>query len=296
MLLLAISIVQIILLAAGSAAAFSSPHLPLRHKLKRTSHIKLSADDELEEQIRALNKMIGVDDESNDILITTSKRQRNLEREIELLWQLHPDYLLEESNPDSAENEIIAKFWSIWYGECGASNEKVLRAFEEELISGDPSTWNEAEVEYLALIEKHCGNCDAEGNGDDELDLSLWIEPANRLATLLYMMGRHEESKMWCERILDAKPWHIGALSGIILVCMQLNDQEGVKEWASKGMPKLSEETYLPRKEWVERNVAIAKEKLSELEEVSRNYMKVSRELETSISEKVGENDDMAWQ
>ena len=291
--MLLLALIQTLLVVGPVAAFYSNAH----KFLKCTSQIKLSADDELEEQIRALNKMIGVDDESNDILISTSKRQRNLEREIELLWRLHPDNLLEESNPDSAENDIIAEFWSIWYGECGASNEKVLRAFEEELISGDPSSWNEAEVEYLALIEKHCGNCDAEGNGDDDqLDLSLWIEPANRLATLLYMMGRNEESKMWCERILDAKPWHIGALSGIILVCLQLNDQEGVRKWASKGMPKLSKETYASRREWVETNVAFAEVKLSELEETSQKHMKVGSDIKTSISQQMGDSDDMAWQ
>jgi tetratricopeptide (TPR) repeat protein len=148
-------------------------------------------------------------------------------------------------------------------------------------------------VEYLTLIDKYCGGGDAEGNGED-IDLSLWIEPANRLATLLYLMGRYEESKMWCERILDAKPWHIGALSGIVLVCIKLNDQVAVMEWALRGFPKLSKETLDDRKDWVERNVCLAEQKLLELEEASQYYKKVS-----IVEETFGTSDnpeDASWQ
>lgn len=296
------SIVGAILFADLAAAFSSSPYSRVvndinRCRVSRTS-LKSRGDgddqgEDMDAKIHALNKIFGVDDKSNEILIATSKRRRNLEREIELLSQLHPDHLLEESNPDSAENNIIAEFWSIWYGECGASNEKVLRAFEEELVGGGPSSWPDAEIEYLALIEENCGGGDGEGNGED-LDLSLWIEPANRLATLLYMMGRFEESKMWCERILEAKPWHIGALSGIIMLCAKLNDEEGIRKWASQAMPRMSEKTLAARKEWVERNVALAEEKLYQLEEMSQSfsYAKTSSGKES----KLDDNEDLHWQ
>ena len=201
--------IKLLLLVIGSTDAFSS--LPSLMKHKAISYINLSSkgsgDDvvDIDAKIRSLNKMFGIEEKASDVLISTSKRRRNLEREIELLSHLDPEYLLEESNPDGAENYIISEFWSIWYGECGDSNERVLRAFEEELVGGGPNTWPEAEKEYVALIEKHCG-----GSVDGKnLDLSLWVEPANRLATLLYMMGRLDESKMWCQKILDAKPWYV---------------------------------------------------------------------------------------
>ena len=167
------SIVRTILFAELAAAFSSSPYSRViqinRCRISQTSlKSRGDGDEQLEDmdsKIHSLNKMFGVDDESNEILIATSKRRRNLEREIELLSQLHPDYLLEESSPDSTENKIIAEFWSIWYGECGASNEKVLRAFEEELVGGGPSSWPDAEVEYLTLIEENCAGGDGEGNG-----------------------------------------------------------------------------------------------------------------------------------
>ena len=167
------SIVRTILFAELAAAFSSSPYSRViqvnRCRISQTSlKSRGDSDEQLEDmdsKIHSLNKMFGVDDESNEILIATSKRRRNLEREIELLSQLHPDYLLEESSPDSTENKIIAEFWSIWYGECGASNEKVLRAFEEELVGGGPSSWPDAEVEYLTLIEENCAGGDGEGNG-----------------------------------------------------------------------------------------------------------------------------------
>lgn len=291
-----ITIAQV-LLATGMATAFSSSSVFIQRKniVPMSAIRNIGNDDDaidLDSKIRALNKMIGVDDKSNDILMSTSNRRKNLEREIELLSRLHPDHLMEESNPDDAENDIIQQFWSIWYGECGASNARALRAFEEELVSGGPESWLEAEREYLALIEEHC-QC---GDGDD-LDLSLWVEPANRLATLYYMMGRLDDSKFWCERILEeAKPWHIGALSGILLVCLQNEDKEGLMKWAPKAMPRLSENTLGARKEWVERNVALAKEKLYELEEMSQNYVKTRTEVEMSVSVVKPDIEDMSWQ
>lgn len=290
-----------LLLTSGVAAFVESPLLVQRTvRTYQISGIRSSRGDgdsiDMDAKIRALNKMIGVDDKRNDVLISTSKRIRNLEREIELLSQLHPDYLMEEPNPESAENNIIREFWSIWYGECGASNAKVLRAFEEELVGGGPESWPEAEREYLRLIDEHCDGGGVQKNRED-LDLSLWIEPANRLATLYYMMGRLDDSKLWCERILDAKPWHIGALSGIILVCMQLNDKDGVMEWSSKGMPRLSEKTLSARKDWVERNIELAEKKLYDLEKLSENYAKVTNSFETdTLLRKIDDSEDMHWQ
>lgn len=290
-----------LLLPSGVAAFVASPLIVQRTvRTYQISGIRSSRGDDdsidMEAKIRALNKMIGVDDKRNDVLISTSKRKRNLEREIELLSQLHPDYLMEELNPESAENNIIQEFWNLWYGECGASNAKVLRAFEEELVGGGPESWPEAEREYLRLIDEHCDGGGAKTNRED-LDLSLWIEPANRLATLYYMMGRLDDSKLWCERILDAKPWHIGALSGIILVCMQLKDKEGVMKWASKGMPRLSEETLSARKEWVERNVELAEQKLYDLEKLSENYVKITDEIDpATLLGKSDHGEDLPWQ
>jgi hypothetical protein len=139
--------IALFILDAMWVAAFCVPLLSDMHRTPRMTLSSRARDEDdpidIDEQIWKLNELFGIDDRANDILITTSKRRQNLEREIELLNQLHPDYLLEESNPESKENGIIAEFWSIWYGECGASNERILREFEEELVGGGPNTWPE---------------------------------------------------------------------------------------------------------------------------------------------------------
>eukprot|EP00804_Cyclotella_cryptica_P001918 CCRYP_007369-RA/>CCRYP_007369-RA protein AED:0.11 eAED:-0.01 QI:0/-1/0/1/-1/0/1/0/256 len=217
--------------------------------------------------------------------ILTTARRRNLEREIDLLSQLDPNFLMKESlSAGVTESTIVAELWKIWYGERGASNERRLRTIEELLVADGPSSWPQAEIEYMALIQEHCGAGDTDSD-EINFDLSVWVEPANRLATLLYIMGRFDESKMWCERILSAKPWHIGALSGIVLVCMRLNDEEGILKWAPRGLTILSEETIAARKAWVERNVSLARQKLVDMEELSRSYR-------TNISGGAGRNND----
>ena len=54
-------------------------------------------------------------------------------------------------------------------------------------MSMDQRQWGEAEQVLRDLIEE---------NGIH------WVEPVNRLATLLYMQGRLEESKHLCEVVL----------------------------------------------------------------------------------------------
>ncbi|KAL7475936.1 hypothetical protein ACHAW6_001829 [Cyclotella cf. meneghiniana] len=281
-----------VFLPASFAAGFSSPPVFFIPKSKcRTSDVMLTSkrdrDDpndtppeDFDMQIHALNKIFAADTRkgirSGPIL--TSARRRNLEREIDLLSQLDPDFLIKESlSAGVTESTIVAGLWEIWYSERGVSNERRLRAIEDVLVADGPSSWPAAEIEYLALIQEHCGAGDTESN-QINLDLSVWVEPANRLATLLYIMGRFDESKLWCERILCTKPWHIGALSGIVLVCIKLNDEEGILKWAPQGLPILSQETIAARKAWVERNVSLAKQTLSDLKEMSRSHRRISGE------------------
>merc|ERR1719203_315785 len=108
-------------------------------------------------------------------------------------------------------------------------NERKLKAVEEMLH--DPDLWHEAENQYIELIREHCST----DGSLEKVDLSNWVEPANRLATLYFIMGRFGESKKWCERILKARPWHVGALSGVVMVCMKLGDKEGVLKYSIMG-------------------------------------------------------------
>lgn len=297
-------IFELLVLRSGSAAAFSlSPSLATHYKQSSTILAAFNDDNDglkdispadRYDKISALNKMFSADKRTKPIPILTDSRRKMLQREIELLSQLDPDYLYSTSNPDAVESNIISELWSIWYGERGASSESSLRAIEDILVASGAASWPKAEKEYLKLIEENCG-----GIVMDQMNLAIWVEPANRLATLLYIMGRLDESKKWCECILSAKPWHIGALSGVVMVCAQLNDELGIIKWAQQGLPRLSMDAVPARKAWVERNVAVAKQKLSEMEAMSQKGSKGDNgtSLETSTASNYSDiNDDTSWQ
>ena len=226
----------------------------------------------LDQQKLSLEKIMkSISDETeisikNTSVLTTSRKQR-LEREIELLKRLDPAHRDNNRGYSDLQNQelVVSELWSLWYGERGPLNEKKLHEIEEQL--SDPSQWHDAENKYLNLIREHC--CGADGNMDN-IDLSNWVEPANRLATLLFLMGRLNESKQWCERILLAKPWHIGALSGVVMVCMKLNDEKGAIKYSLMGLPNLSSKMRSAREEWVKKNVQLAEKNLLRLEESNR--------------------------
>jgi len=228
--------------------------------------------------------------DANFSALTTSRRQR-FEREIELLEQMDPDHPANKPELSDLQNQelVVVELWSLWYGERGSANMRKLQAVEASLA--DPSLWPEAEKQYVALINEHCG----ERGGN--VNLSHWVEPANRLATLLFLMGRFAESKQWCERILREKPWHVGALQGVVLVCAKMGDREGVVKYSSLGLPVITARGE--RREWVRRNVGLAKENLSRLEALSREaYGRPDRrppEDNNRIEEKA-EDEDSPWQ
>jgi len=92
-----------------------------------------------------------------------------------------------------------------------------------------------------------------------------WCEPVNRLATLRYMQGEFTESVELCLRVLRMKPWHFGALSGIVMCHAKLGDVAEANRWASEAMPRPGD----GRKAWVKRMVGLLDERLAELAELS---------------------------
>jgi hypothetical protein len=226
----------------------------------------------LDQQKLSLENMIQNISDQTEIsnkhtFVLTTSRKKRLEREIELLKRLDPAHPDNNSGYSDLQNQelVVSELWSLWYGERGPLNEKKLHEIEEKLV--DPSQWPGAEKQYLDLIREHCSGADG---SMDNLDLSNWVEPANRLATLLFLMGRLNESKQWCERILLAKPWHIGALSGIVMVCMKMSDEEGAIKYSLMGLPNLSAQMRNARVDWVKRNVQLAEKNLLRLEELNR--------------------------
>lgn len=182
-------------------------------------------------------------------------------------------------------DEPLEDLRAIWYCERGPDPSKELRQAEE--MSMDQRQWGEAEQVLRDLIEE---------NGIH------WVEPVNRLATLLYMQGRLEESKHLCEVVLQEKPWHVGALSGIVMVCAGLNDVTGARHWAARRLPPIQATgSNRRRAEWVERAVMDAVNALKHAEAANRRafgkketVLRATVEQELSFHEQTDDND--AWQ
>lgn len=152
-------------------------------------------------------------------------------------------------------DEAVNDLWALWIAEKGpAAATLLLRS--EQLMSVD--SFDEAEAILWSIIRQHGIH---------------WAEPVNRLATLKYMQGRLEESKKLCELVLRVKPWHFGALSGIVLVCTAMNDATGARMWADRRLPPLiPEHTSGDRRvKWISRALEDATEKLDHASKIGRS-------------------------
>jgi hypothetical protein len=174
----------------------------------------------------------------NPPLLTSIGRER-MEAEITLLESL------------AESDDAIPELWNLWYGARGPGAKEQLMITEALVAKGQPDSWKEAED----LLRKMIAN---EG--------IHWVEPVNRLATLMFLQSRHEESKELCELVLQLKPWHFGALSGMVMVQQGLQNQEKMLEYARQRMPPLPKKGEEPkepppelagkletRQEWVDR-------------------------------------------
>jgi hypothetical protein len=153
-------------------------------------------------------------------------------------------------------DEGLGFLWDHWYSERGIKAKSLLE--ETDNMFTDPSSWVQCERNLIQLI--------------DEYGI-YFVEPVNRLATLYFLQGKLPVSYKLCQLILSIKPYHIGALSGIVQVCINLRDPNEAREWAKKRLPSLGagdqqqQELESPRRiEWVEWAVVTAKEQLDESE------------------------------
>ena len=201
--------------------------------------------------------------ESNDFLsflpppppLSTIERDRRL-AEIVFLKRL------EDSD------EARAELWNLWYSERGSTAQSRLQQTDQLL--GDPTTWADCETKLVQLID----------------DFGFYfVEPLNRLATLYFLQGKFQDSYKLCQIILKLKPWHFGALAGIVQVCLGMEDRNAARVWAEKRLPNIVTETSFspfsaeaqpvnPRRtEWVEEAVEKAKEMLKQAEKTTKQSL-----------------------
>ena len=139
-------------------------------------------------------------------------------------------------------DRAVPALWAHWFGEEGEVARESIQDANEVL--DDPAGAGEASS-LLQLID----------------EFPEWAEPINRLATLRYLQGRFDESVALCERVLALKPWHFGALSGIIMCHTELRAFDEAKRWSELAMPPI--QSTAQRAQWVQRALAAIDSRLA---------------------------------
>ena len=150
---------------------------------------------------------------------------------------------LKKSNSDSAAFEIEMKIWNIW--STHPTQEKLTQS-----LSKGSGLMSKGELEaaykiFSTIIES----------------TSDWAEGWNKRATVLYLMGRYQESLKDIDEVLKRESRHFGALSGQGLVHIKLkNYEKAIKsyETVKKIYPSISSaKVMIPRLEKIIRDEAI---------------------------------------
>ena len=214
----------LLLLAAPTAFALSTPIWPHRavqsHRTVRITSLRACADSE------------GVD--SSGLYASLQKRRSILAARHDRTLQERK--LVADLAAVWPKSELAVKqLWQHWYDEEGDAARAALE--KSERVLQNPATAGEA-TELLELLEEYPD----------------WAEPVNRLATLRYLQGDFEDSITLCKAVLRMKPWHFGALGGLVGCYSQLGDTEKARRCANEAMPQ---ESGRERNDWVQRNLEI---------------------------------------
>lgn len=169
--------------------------------------------------------------------LTATDRQ-NRYAEINLLKQL------------VQSDAVLDDLYNFWFHEKGPNAGKMLEKADTLIGEGEKSlsSWSDAEEILLYLID----------------DFGVyWTEPINCLATLYYLQGRYIESEILYQWVLAVKPWHCGALSGIVRVYEAQRESSRAISWAPYRLPQFSSDGLNRRRLlWVHKALIRAGESL----------------------------------
>jgi hypothetical protein len=251
-------------------------------------------------------------------VLTAADRDRRL-TEIHLLQRLDPSSSADDDDNDDENDDNVAVnlLWDLWYGERGIQAKRRLEETHQLMGISDAASLKKCEEILHEMIEQY--------------GIYYYTEPLNRLATLYFLQGRHDESYKLCRIILQIKPWHFGALSGIVLVLWQQQQQQQLgssnkqrkkneaQKWAEQCLPpaRVASISFPPfterssgdgkpaknprRKEWVTNAVKAAKEALQTAEQRAKESLGEPEEYyyyysaDESILEST-EDDSADWQ
>ena len=140
-----------------------------------------------------------------------------------------------------------------------------------------------------------------------------FCEPINRLAKLYSKQGKHSDADALCRIVLHVKPWHIGALCGIVNGALEREDLEMALYWDARRMPTLSNNNnnntathrrHRPtRAAWVDLAVEQAQQALQRAEERTtrflgkpEEYYKRKNNSASASASTVAQDDGNDWQ
>jgi hypothetical protein len=84
---------------------------------------------------------------------------------------------------------------------------------------------------------------------------------------LYYIQCRLEEAEVLCKIVLQLKPWHFGALSGIVMIYADLHDSDAARIWAARRLPAFAPTgTNRRREAWVGKALFDAEQSLVKAE------------------------------
>jgi len=123
---------------------------------------------------------------------------------------------LKSDDPAVRDNATRA-LWVLWHGQLGPELEKELNTGTELMDRQQP---DQALEIFQSLVERYPD----------------FAEAHNKLATLLFMMDRFEESIKECEEVLRRVPYHFGALNGMGLCLFDLRRYEEAITYFQKAL------------------------------------------------------------
>eukprot|EP00980_Cylindrotheca_fusiformis_P007026 scaffold1475_cov111-Cylindrotheca_fusiformis.AAC.5 len=229
--------------------------------------------------------------EEDDVKLPPSPPLSSIERdrrtaEIQMLKQL------------AKGDEATEQLWSLWYSERGSTAKSQLE--KADALMSNQKTWKESETILKGLV--------------DEYGI-YFVEPLNRLATLYFLQTKFDKAYKVCLIVLKVKPWHFGALSGIVQVCIGKADRDRARKWAEDRLPGLVPGASFPpfpeegpinprREQWVEKHVSIAQKMLKKAErDTKKSFGKLDAyhqnrddEGESMTNQSLLDDEDGSWQ
>lgn len=99
----------------------------------------------------------------------------------------------------------VSGLWECWLNEAGND---ARESMEAGVLAMNDGALDEASSIFRKLMARY----------------PRWAEAANKMATVLYMQGRPEESISLCKQVVALKPDHFGAWNGLALCAVQVED------------------------------------------------------------------------